>query len=119
MNSVKRALCRWSLVVEFRVKQVRGHRVAGSRQGRGLITCERVNSAKGPDSSVGGVPVGNCLDVDHMEEEVRVRIQVQVGREEQGIGETHGKEQGEEQREQIKRTTWMTMEMTQRARADT
>ena len=26
------------------------------------------------------------------------RVQAEVGREEQGIGETHGKEQGEEQR---------------------
>ena len=50
-----------------------------------------VFSAKGPDSSVGGVPVVNCPDVDHMEE-------VEVEREEQGTGETHGKEQGEEQR---------------------
>ena len=57
-----------------------------------------VNSAKGKDSSVGGVPVVNCLGVDHMEEEVQVSVQVEVGREEQGIGETHGKEQGEEQR---------------------
>ena len=74
----------------------------------GLITCERVNSAKGPDSSVGGVPVVNCLGVVHMEEEVQDRVQVEMGREEQGIGETHGKEQREEQREEIKRTTWMT-----------
>ena len=57
-----------------------------------------MNSAKGPDSSVGGVPVVNCPDVDHMEEEVPVSVQVEVGRDEQGIGETHGKEQGEEQR---------------------
>ena len=71
-----------------------------------------VFSTKGPDSSVGAVPVVNCPDVDHMEEEVQVSVQVEVEREEQGIGETHGKEQGEEQREQIKRTTWMTMEMT-------
>ena len=71
-----------------------------------------VNSARGPDSSFGGVPVVNCLGVVHMEEEVQDRVQVEVEREEQGIGETHGKEQGEEQREQIKRTTWMTMEMT-------
>ena len=71
-----------------------------------------VFSAKGPDSSVGGVPVVNCPDVDHMEEEVQVSVPVEVEREEQGIGETHGKEQGEEQREQIKRTTLMTMEMT-------
>ena len=71
-----------------------------------------VNSAKGPDSSVGGVPVVDCLDVDHMEEEIQVRVQVEVEREEQGIGETHGKEQGEEQRvKRSKRTTWMTMSM--------
>ena len=81
-----------------------------------------VNSAKGPDSSVGGVPVVNCPDVDHIEEEVQVSVQVGVEREEQGIGETHGKEQGEEQRVKeraLRCTTWMTMEMTQRARADT
>ena len=71
-----------------------------------------VYSAREHDSSFGGVPVVNCPDVDHMEEEVQVRVQVEVEREEQGIGETHGKDQGEEQREQIKSTTWMTMEMT-------
>ena len=32
-----------------------------------------VNSAKEPDSSVGGVPVVNCLGVVHMEEEVQYR----------------------------------------------
>ena len=53
-----------------------------------------VFSAKGPDSSVGGVPVVFCPDVAHMEGEVQVSVQV----EEEGIGETHGKEQGEEQR---------------------
>ena len=37
----------------------------------------------------------NCLGVDHMEEEVQDRVQVEVGREEQGVGETHGKEQSE------------------------
>ena len=76
----------------------------------GLITCER---SRGPDSSFGGVPMVNCLGVDHMEEEIQVRVQVEVGREEQGIGETHdGKKQGEEQRVKertLKRTTWMTM----------
>ena len=57
--------------------------------------------------------LGNCLDLGHMEEEVQVRVQVEVKREEQGIGGTHGKEQGEEQRElTIKRTARMTMEMT-------
>ena len=53
-----------------------------------------VFSAKGPDSSVGGVPVVNCPDVDHVEEEVQVSVQ----EEEEGIRETHGKEQSEEQR---------------------
>ena len=72
-----------------------------SRSRRGHV--RGVNSAKGPYP-----PVVDCLDVDHMQ----VRVQVEVEREEQGIGETHGKEQSEEQREQIKRMTWMTMEMT-------
>ena len=47
-----------------------------------------------------------------MEEEVQDRVQVEVGREEQGIGATHGKEQSEEQRvkeQTLNRTTWMTM----------
>ena len=57
-----------------------------------------VSSARGPDSSFGRVPVVNCLGVVHMEEEVQDRAQVEVEREEQGVGETHGKEQGEEQR---------------------
>ena len=43
-----------------------------------------VNSAKGPDSSVGRVLVVNCPDVDHMEEEVQVSIQVEEKREVQG-----------------------------------
>ena len=52
--------------------------------------------AKGPDSSVGGVPVGYCPDEDHMEdEEVQVKVQV----EEEERGETHGREQREEQGE--------------------
>ena len=63
-----------------------------------LRNVRRMFSARGPDSSDGGVPVVSCPDVDHMEEKVRVRVQVEVEREEQGIGETHGKEQGEEQR---------------------
>ena len=74
-----------------------------------------VNSAKGPDPSVGLVPVVTCPDVDNMEEEVQVSVQVEVERVEQGIGETNGKEQGEEQRVKertLRRTTWMTMEMT-------
>ena len=34
----------------------------------------------------------NCLGVVHMEEDVQDRARVEVGREEQGVGETHGKE---------------------------
>ena len=53
-----------------------------------------VCSAKGgPDFSVGGVPVWcNCLDVDHMKEEVLVSVQVEL--------KEKSKEQSEEQREQ-------------------
>ena len=51
-----------------------------------------VNSAREQDSSVSGGTGNNCLGVVHMEEEVQVRVQVEVGREEQGEGETHGKE---------------------------
>ena len=51
-------------------------------------------SANGPDSSVGGVPVGYCSDDGHKEEEVQLKVQV----EEERIGEKHGKKQGEEQR---------------------
>ena len=53
-----------------------------------------VCSVKGLDSSFGGVPVVHCPDDDHMEEEVQFRVQ----EEEEEIGETHGKEQGEEQK---------------------
>ena len=63
-----------------------------------------VNSAREQDSSFGG----------HVEEEVQDRVQVEVGREEQGIGETHGKEQSEEQKNDertINRSSWMTTEM--------
>ena len=45
-----------------------------------------VYSAREQDSSVGGI------GVVHMEEEVEVRVQVEVGREEQGEG-AHGKGQ--------------------------
>ena len=58
----------------------------------------RVFLARGPDSSVVGVPVVSCPDVDHMKEEVQVSVWVEVEREEKEKGETHGKEQGEEQR---------------------
>ena len=67
-----------------------------------------VFSAKGPDSQLAEVPVVYCPDDGHMEEELQLRVQV----EEEEIGETHGKEQGEEQRvkEQttLKRTRWST-----------
>ena len=49
-----------------------------------------------------------------MKEEDQDRVQVEVGREEQGEGETHGKEQSEEQRNDertINRSSWTTMEM--------
>ena len=59
-----------------------------------------VKSASGQDSSFGVGAVVICLGVVRMEQEVQDRVPVEVGREEQGVGETHGKEQGEEQREQ-------------------
>ena len=52
--------------------------------------------AKGQDSSVGGGAGVICFGVVHMEEGVQVRVQVQVGREEVGDGETHGEGQSEE-----------------------
>ena len=54
----------------------------------GLITCERGIFGKGPDSSVGGVPMGYCTDDVHMEEE---EVQHKVEVEEEEIGETQGK----------------------------
>ena len=48
------------------------------------------------DSSVGGETGNNWLGVVHMEGGVQVRVQVEVGRKEQGEGETHGKGQSEE-----------------------
>ena len=66
-----------------------------------------LNSAMGPDSSVGGVPVGYCPDEVHMEDEVQLRVQV----EEEEIGETHGKEQGEEQRVKERTTAQRGMTM--------
>ena len=56
----------------------------------------RVNSARGQDSSIGGDAVYDCRGVVHMEEGIQVRVQVEVGREEQGEGETHGESQNEE-----------------------
>ena len=64
-----------------------------------------VNSAREQDSSVGGDAGYVCLGAVHMEEEVQDRVQVEVGREEQGVGVTHGKEQSEEQRSDEKQST--------------
>ena len=64
-----------------------------------------VNSAREQDSSVGADAGHVCLGVAHMEEEVQVRVQAEVGREEQGEGETHGKEQSEEQRSNERQST--------------
>ena len=52
-----------------------------------------VFSAKWPDSSVGGVPVVYCTDDDHMEEEDQLSVQVE---EEDEMGETHVRDQGEQ-----------------------
>ena len=41
-----------------------------------LEAVRRELSAKGPDSSCGGVPMVYCPDDDKMEEEVQVRVQV-------------------------------------------
>ena len=68
-----------------------------------------VSSAREQDSSLGGDAGNVCLGVVDMEEGVQVRVQVEVGREEQGEGETHGKSQNEEQTQQtVNRSPWMT-----------
>ena len=64
-----------------------------------------VYSAREQDSSVGGDAGYVCLGVVHMEEEVQDKVQVEVGREEQGEGETHGKGRSEEQRSNEKKST--------------
>ena len=56
-----------------------------------------VISVREQDSSIGGDAGYVCLGVVHMEEEVQVRVQVEVGRQKQGVGETHGKERNEKQ----------------------
>ena len=66
--------------------------------------------AKGPDSSVGGLPVGCCPDEVQMEEgEAQVKVQV----EEEEIGETHAERTrlGMRREQTIKSHTWMTMRM--------
>ena len=52
------------------------------------------------DSSVGGTTKNNCLCFVHTEGGVQVRVQEEVGREEQDEGETH-----EEQT--LNRSSWM------------
>ena len=49
-----------------------------------------VISAREQDSSIGRGAGNDCLGVVHMEEEAQDRVQVEVGREEQSEGETHG-----------------------------
>ena len=76
------------------------------------VTVGGVNSARGQDTSFGGDAGYVCLGAVHMEEEVQDGVQVEVGREEQGEGDTR-KEQSEEQRKNrrsINRSSWMTME---------
>ena len=58
-----------------------------------------VSSAREQGSSIGGGASNVCLGVVHMEEKVQVRVQVEVGREEQSEGETHGKESEARNRE--------------------
>ena len=55
-----------------------------------------VYSATEQDSLVGGGAKVICLGVVHMEEGVQVKVQVEVGREKVGVGETHGESQNEE-----------------------
>ena len=65
-----------------------------SRQGCWADNLWEDEIAREQYSSFGEGAVVNCPDVDHMEEEVQVSVQV----EDEGTRETHGKEQGEEQR---------------------
>ena len=67
-----------------------------------------VYSAKGQDSSVGGGTGNNCPGVVHMEEGVQVRVQVEVGREEQSEGETRKKtKRGGNEEQTLNRSSWM------------
>ena len=59
-------------------------------------------SAREQDSSIGGDAGYVRLGVVHMEEEVQDRVQVEVGREEQGVGETRkGTKRGTEREQTI------------------
>ena len=70
-----------------------------------------VYPARVQDSSVGGGAGVICLGAVHMEEGVQVRVQVEVGREEQCEGETHGKGQSEETTRNNQPLTMDGMEM--------
>ena len=59
----------------------------------------RVYSVREQDSSVGEGAGVICLGAVHMEG-VQDRVQVEMGREEQSEGETHGKSQNEEPTQQ-------------------
>ena len=77
--------CNWpSHATPQRLPQIDAHRV-------GLVY-----SAREQDSSVREDARFDCLGVLHMEEGVQDRVQVEVGREELGEGETHGESQNEE-----------------------
>ena len=66
-----------------------------------------VYPARGQDSSVGGGARVICLGVVHMEE----GVQIEVGREEAGEGETHRKTKPGNNEETIKPLTMDGMEM--------
>ena len=66
-----------------------------------------VNSARGQDSSVDGDAENDCLGVVNMDG-VQVRVQVEVGREEQGEGETQRETERRNNEEQtLNRSSWM------------
>ena len=67
-----------------------------------------VFSARGKDSSVGGVAVVICLGVVHMEEGVQVRVQVEVGREE--VGDSEGNTEKDRTRTQATVNHPLTMD---------
>ena len=60
----------------------------------GLITCGRCVTCQ--RARLLGGAGNDCFGVVHMEEGVQVRVQLEVGREEQGEGETHGESLNEE-----------------------
>ena len=69
-----------------------------------------VKSAREQDSSIGGDAGYVCLGVVHMEEEVQDRVQVEVGREEQGEGERHTERNKARNREATRNNQPLTMD---------